>query len=563
MTTAACPKCREEGRDRSGDNLFIFPEGNTFCHACGYKGTVGDEMEEDLHVTTEKKRASALSVEDILELPIGTIPARVIDESVAQTYQTRVAFNETTGEIDKVYYPYYEYGEVVAYKQRKVGVPKKYAFEMIGKHTTLFGRNPTTKGNGRLMIVEGEEDALAAKQMLTIGTIPKECDVVSLPHGAGLDKAMRSQLEFIKAYQPVVICLDNDGPGRKASLEIAAWLAASTTVKIVDLPHEYGKDASDFHCNGHQLEFLLAVKEATLYIPEGIINGTEIELDSLLEKEPEGYTISFAGLHRALHGLRKAEIVTLCADSGIGKTTFSRELSKALIEQDAGVALIALEDQLEITAKSLIALDMNIPLSTFRFHPPSKSECQPSFDKLIGRGQTFFYRHKGGLDNNTLLNTIAAYARSGSVDFIVLDHIGVALAGTDNPRTSEAKAIDILMNKLADLVKETGVGFICIAHLKRKSDGVVHPEGREVLLTDLRGSASLEQVAWAVVALERDQQAEEEKDNNKVRVRVLKNRVFSRTGVIDRLVYNPETGRLLNAPVPPPIVMEEPLLESA
>ena len=33
---SACPKCRELGRDRSGDNLVTYPDGGFHCFSCGY-----------------------------------------------------------------------------------------------------------------------------------------------------------------------------------------------------------------------------------------------------------------------------------------------------------------------------------------------------------------------------------------------------------------------------------------------------------------------------------------------------------------------------------------------
>lgn len=32
----ACPECRRNGQDRSGDNLAVYPDGGKFCFSCGY-----------------------------------------------------------------------------------------------------------------------------------------------------------------------------------------------------------------------------------------------------------------------------------------------------------------------------------------------------------------------------------------------------------------------------------------------------------------------------------------------------------------------------------------------
>lgn len=50
-----CPRCRERGNDRSGDNLIIFSDGNKRCFACGYyvpiKGWIVKPKEENYEKT--------------------------------------------------------------------------------------------------------------------------------------------------------------------------------------------------------------------------------------------------------------------------------------------------------------------------------------------------------------------------------------------------------------------------------------------------------------------------------------------------------------------------------
>ena len=67
-------------------------------------------------------------------------------------------------------------------------------------------------------------------------------------------------------------------------------------------------------------------------------------------------------------------------------------------------------------------------------------------------------------------------------------------------------------------------------------------EGEGVQLSDLRGSASLEQISDFVIALERDQFDEE--DGNLTKVKVLKSRRGGKVGYGDVLQYSPITGRL-------------------
>jgi twinkle protein len=301
----------------------------------------------------------------------------------------------------------------------------------------------------------------------------------------------------------------------------------------------YGKDASDYLTGGFIKEWRQLIKDAFTYEPEGVVNGMDIDLDDLLEKLPEGAVIPFEGLQEKLHGIRKAEITTVCAGSGIGKSTLVREITKSLIEQGLSVANVALEDQMNVAAQALVALDMDIPLSTFRFNPPPKAKVQPHYDKMIANGNTYFYKHFAGITADSLMNRLYYYARSKSVDYIVLDHLSLVISSSNSQ--NERKDIDTLMTNLAKMVVETGVGLIQIVHLKRTGGDKSFAKGGEVELTDLRGSAALEQLSWSVIGLERDQQGD---DRDFSRARVLKNRTFGFTGLADELKFEPSTGRM-------------------
>ena len=133
------------------------------------------------------------------------------------------------------------------------------------------------------------------------------------------------------------------------------------------------------------------------------------------------------------------------------------------------------------------------------------------------------------------------------VDMIILDHITIVVSGLEGNEISEGerRTLDVLMTKLRSLVEETGKTVIAISHLKRPEQGKSWNEGREPRLTDLRGSASLEQLSDVVVALARDQSDEE--NANRGKLLVLKNRPIGITGEAGFVQYDNETGRLLPA----------------
>lgn len=530
----SCPKCRSEGRDTTGDNLVRYEDGGARCFSCGYQERKGAELAPK----------SKLNISQVATYPVGSNPSRMIPDDITALYDIRVSVDVTTGKPDTVYYPYYN-KEMYAAKCRKIADKK---FFWVGSPEGLFGKQACTKPSPILIVTEGEEDTLAAKTILMDSKygVPKDYHVVSVPNGAALDKIMTSEAAFFAGYKKIFVVFDNDEPGKKAAVEVADWLSTLTAVHVVTIPEEYGKDVSDLLTSGNGEAFRNACLKAPLYEPEGIVSGSDISLESLLEPLEEGYKIPFTGMQDKLHGLRKSEIVTICAGSGIGKSTMTRELAKSLIDQGCTVAVVALEDQMSVAAQALIALDMNIPLNKFRFSPPSYEETKPHYDRMVGNGKTFFFKHFGGLNSENLINKLYYYARSKRCDFIILDHLSMVISASNS--NNERKDIDSLMTQLAKMVVETGVGLIQVVHLKRTGGEKSFAKGGEVELTDLRGSAALEQLSWAVVGMERDQQGD---DSDFSRIRILKNRTFGFTGLCDTVKYDTKTGRMINVVLDP------------
>ena len=140
-------------------------------------------------------------------------------------------------------------------------------------------------------------------------------------------------------------------------------------------------------------------------------------------------------------------------------------------------------------------------------------------------------------------------AKALQCKWIFLDHLSILVSGQED-NGDERKSIDILMTKLRSLVEETGIGLLLVSHLRRPAGDKGHEDGREVSLSHLRGSASIAHLSDSVIALERNQQSEDEFESNTTTIRILKNRYTGDTGVSCYLHYNKETGRMVEVENP-------------
>jgi twinkle protein len=533
--------CRSEGKDSTGNHLKLFEDGKAGWCMRGHGRVVLDGSDDHQERRTVSNYTNAVNLSVIKTYPIQAIPSRKISEDVCRLLGVVTEVDETDGSQKAVYYAYHDAdGEVVGYKKRTL--PKE--FSVVGKPKGLFGQKACKQNAKFLILVEGEHDVLAGREMLRAKG--KDWNIAAIPNGANeegkLDPQTLKELNWITSHESVCIAFDMDTPGQATAQSMASSLVSQMKVGIAALPR---KDTAKCWEEGLVDEWFKAISHPKIYRPARIVEGKDVNLARLKTPKKPGYTLPFPKLQKMTWGLRKGEVTTLTAGSGIGKSTFSMEVMwTAVLERikDSTTAVVALETDMDDIARRIIAMECGVSWAQIAFNPSCIPEEQydAAYDKWFGTGNRIhLFKHWGSIASDDLKNDMLYYAKALGVDFIVLDHVSMVVAGAD---TDERKDIDMLYSAMTNIVVETGVGIIPIIHLKRVQ-GKKFNKGDEVELTDLRGSAGAEQMSWNVWALERNQQAEDgQKDL--VRIRVLKNRTMGFTGLADTLRYDHNTGRL-------------------
>ena len=436
---------------------------------------------------------------------------------------------------------YNDKGQKVAQKLR---LPNK-EFRVLGdlKAGGLIFQEKCKPNGKRVVVTEGELDALSYR------TVAPSWQVVSVPNGAaGAVKAVKRSLEFLESFEEgAVFMFDSDEAGMAAARE-CAQLMSPNKAKICELPL---KDANEMLVSGRIADLKNAVYNARPFSPEGIVLGSDLTIKELQEVTPKGKSIPFAQLNGMIRGLRKRELVMVTAGSGIGKSTFTREIGYHLtVEHGQKIGYVMLEESVAKTAQAMVAIHNNTPLGDLMETPEvlTDEQWQDGYDSVVSKSA--FYDSFGSSGIDVLLSKIRYLAVGLDCDFVVLDHVSMVVS--DGAKDDERKALDELMTKLRSLVENTGIGVIAVSHIKRGSGDKSYNEGAQISLTSLRGSASLEQLSDICIALERDQQSEDQ--GNIAQIRLLKNRPFGQVGPAGHLRYDVPSGRMVHHEIqePPP-----------
>ena len=493
-----CPTCG------SSDANSVYTDGHSYCFSCQtYIPGEGDLHTHQMQTNVNFKGSAQ------------RLQKRRISEAVCQFFKIYR---------DEAYlrFPYFDSnGRLKGFKVKTKSKDFKYEGETTN---TLFGQHLFPNKGKRIVITEGELDAASCYEAMD------KWPMVSLPHGAaGAKKDIQKQIPFLQGYEEIILFFDKDDAGRKATEQVADLLPQGT-VKIAHLAEPY-KDASDALQNNDAEAIRRAIWDAKPYSPDGIVDGKSLLELVTTPSPPCDHKYNLEGLQDKTHGIRYGELTTITAGTGQGKSTFCRQLATDLLNSGERVGYIALEESNRRTALGLMSVAVGKAL---HLGEHEHEVLQDAYDTTISNWNLYLYDHFGSLSPDIIYNRIEYMALGLDIKIIFLDHLSILLSGLEG---DERRMIDITMSKLRALVERTGISLFLVSHLRRTQTDKDHTDGAKVSLGQLRGSQAISQLSDTVLALERDQQSEDDIAT----LRVLKNRYSGETGVAASLKYNKDT----------------------
>ena len=439
-----CPDCG------SRDNLARYDDGSGFCFGCSHHEQ-GDGTRSD----RPRRPPTAL-----IQGEAKALPHRALSLETCQKYRYLVGGGRHIATYcDKK-------GRPVAQKLRD----REKGMCWVGDLTEvvpLFGFQVWGAGGKRVIVTEGEIDALSMSQAQN-----NRWPAVSIPNGAQAAKRdLTNQFvwEYLESFDEIVLMFDEDEPGRAAAAECAE-LFTPGKVRIAQLPL---KDANEMLKEGRLDELRRSAWEAQPYRPDGVVNGAE--LWKLVSEVPEvGLQYPWPSLNQLTHGQRN-EVTVWCAGTGIGKSQILKEIAFHLVTTHGKkVGIVSLEESVRHAGlcQMSLALERQLHLPEVREQVGDEA-FEAAYKSTLGTNRYVFYDHFGSVDAEQLLPKLRYMAVNGC-DYIVLDHISIAVSGMAT-EGDERKRIDELMTKLRSLVEKEEIGLHIISHL-RKATGKPHEE---------------------------------------------------------------------------------------
>ena len=518
-----CPECGKK-------NCAVFDDGHHHCFTmdCGY--TFYPNKKEKKMTTNIipmiKPKPSLLKVTPI------ALPKRGISKETCEMFGYGQA--EYRGQPVQVATYKDQQGKDVAqhirFQDKKfIWIGDMSKVQLWGQH---LWRQHGSNGSVFITVCEGEIDCMSASQIQG-----NKFPCVSIPSGVqSAPKYLASNYKWLDSFCRIVICFDNDEAGEKAAEKCMEVLpkgkAAIARLDRKDVNEHFVLREGDLVKD--------RLWKARPVRPDSLINAADAWDLFIKETSDPVSDFPYPKLNEYTMGLYPSQLFTVASGSGAGKSTICREFCHHFLKRGLKVGYIGLEETVQRTLQGLIGIDLNVPLHLKKKNIDDE-QLKDAFNKLTATRNLFLYNHFGSLDPDVLLEQIRYLATVDKVQVVILDHISIVMSGLE--LDNERRAIDVTMTKLRSLCEATNIALIVVSHLRRPQ-GQGHEEGRDISVSDLRGSHSLVQLSDVVLGASRNQVGDAS-ERSRLQLKILKSRHTGMTGEVDKLLYDQNTGRLV------------------
>lgn len=390
----------------------------------------------------------------------------------------------------------------------------------------LFGQDCFPPASAKsVTITEGEFDAASVVQML--GTASPS---VSVGSSTSARRDCQGSFDYLNSFEKIILCLDDDVPGRKAAAEIAGLFNFNKVyqVKLGEL-----KDANAYLTANREREFRHAWSAASRYLPEGVVSSFSV-FDEIIDADADKESVPypFEILNTKERGIRSGEFILVKAQEGVGKTEFLRAIEYHLLKTtDAKIGAIHLEESKARQLKGVAGYELDAPAHLSE-SGVTNDDIKEAYRRVTtgpdGETRLHIYSHFGSDDPNTLLDIVRFLAAVCECKYIFLDHITMVVSGLEGD--DERRQLDYLSTQLAKMAHDLDFTIFVVSH--------VNDDGKT------RGSRNIQKVAHTIIDISRDLENAEEDIRNKMYLKIPKARWTGNTGPAGVLTFNRDTYKL-------------------
>jgi len=549
---------------RKGLQVFVDEDKNIngFCFSCGTYvadpyGTGETKFTGEIKIKTDEEKEEELY--EIATYPTVDIKTRKLRADTLELFGVRTSLSESDGVTPTAaYYPYRKSGKISGYRVKTLDGSKK--FYSIGdlKDVDLFGWDKAiSMGAKRLIITEGEDDAIALTRIIELNTKTEWKDnmpaVVSLTHGSGSAKKCltKAKNEISKHFREVVFCFDQDEPGEKAVREALLVLPQA---RVANLPY---KDAQECLAKGFGKA---AFKAVTFNIQDAkntkLVFGADLHEEGRKEPTWGDLTWPWERLNQATRGIRYGETIYIGAGVKMGKSEIVNALAAHFITSSGVKVFMAKPEESNVKSYKLLAGKVVGRV----FHDPKRDFDYEAYDaagKILEDkvAMVNLYQHLGW---ETLKSDIISAVEWGA-KVIFIDPI-TNLTNGEASGDANSKLQEI-SQELASMAMDYKIVIFIFCHLKAPEGNIAkekreksyhdgkyiglgncpHEYGGDIYSSQFAGSRAMMRSCHLMIGIEGNKDPDlTDEIRNMRHIKLLEDREFGETGTFP-IYWNRDT----------------------
>lgn len=525
----------------------------------GYIFSIGKYIEDPYgdgrtskDVTIPEKKTDEEIQEELYEIaayPTITIETRKLRSDVLDLFGVKTSLSESDGKTPTAaYYPYFIGSTLTGYKVKSLDGSKKFYSVGSLKGVDLFGWHLAVKsGAKRLIIVEGEDDAIALTKIIEKNTKEQYKDfipaVISLAHGSGSAKRdlTRMKNEINKHFREIVLCFDQDEAGEKAVKEAKLVLP---NAQVANLPL---KDAQQCLAEGRSRAAFNAV---TFNIQDvkntKLVFGADLHAEGRKEPTWGDLTWPWDHLNQTTRGIRFGETIYVGAGVKMGKSEFVNALAAHFIKEHEIKVFMAKPEESNVKSYKLLAGKIVGRV----FHDPKREFDYDAYDEA-GKvledkvAMVNLYQHLGW---ETLKSDIISAVEWGA-KAVFIDPI-TNLTNGENAGDANSKLQEIAQ-ELASMAMDYKIVIFIFCHLKAPEGNIAkekrekfyhdgkyiglgncpHEHGGDIYSSQFAGSRAMMRSCNLMIGIEGNKDPDlSEEIRNLRQIKLLEDREFGETG---------------------------------
>lgn len=240
---------------------------------------------------------------------------------------------------------------------------------------------------------------------------------------------------------------------------------------------------------------IYTMDEALLQAFEAYINRKHGEVDP-------GLRTGFMTLDKLIGGFKPGHLIILAAGTSMGKTTFALNVAQNVLKRKESVGIISLEmDSIEIVDRMIIS---EASVHGWKYAQGDTNEeedlrISKSLDRL--HGLPLLISEERGLSLSQIRARLRKFkTQMGKLSLVIVDYLQLISLSEMNPNESTARQVGQVCVQLRNLASELQCPIILLSQISRSFSA---RQDKRPILSDLRDSGNIEEVADAVVFLYR------------------------------------------------------------